>query len=223
MCGRVVATSPRDYLAAHFDAEAAAGPELPPAYNAAPAATLYAVADTRQGRRVGTMQWGLFASWATSPGRGPRPINARVETLPDKAAFSDALDRGRTCLIPVDGFYEWREGRDGKEPFLLCAANRSPLALAALWARWSRHGSEPVTTFAIVTCRANDDVGPLHDRMPVLLEANDWDSWLDRGNGDLWYRLGLLRPAPAGSLVAKPVSRRVNDARNNDPELLNSG
>lgn len=132
MCGRVVAASFRDYLVAHFRARAVADPELPPTYNAAPTATLYAVADTAEGRRLGTMQWGLVPSWAARPGRGPRPINARVETLLDKPAFSDALDHGRTCLIPVDGFYEWRDGPDGKEPFLLCAAKRSPLALAAL-------------------------------------------------------------------------------------------
>lgn len=212
---------PRDYLADYFGVEAVAGPELPPTYNAAPTATLYAVAATRSGNRLGTMRWGLVPPWAQRPDRGPRPINARVETLLDKATFADALDHGRTCLVPVDGFYEWQGGPGGKQPFLLLSAlDAAPLALAGLWSRWSGPDAEPVTTFTIVTCEANDDVSSLHDRMPVLLGREQWETWLDRSVRAMDRRLDLLRPAPAGSLVARPVSRRVNDARNDDAELI---
>lgn len=221
MCGRVVATASRDELVGLFGIEAVVGPQLAPTYNAAPDATLYAVAETGNGRRLGSMHWGFVPSWSPTPRRGPRPINARVESLLNKPMFSEALDH-RTCLIPVDGFYEWRDGPDGKQPFLLQSPDGSPLALAGLWSRWSRHGSEPVTTFAIVTCPANEDVAPLHDRMPVLVPSDDWATWLDRSGADARRRLDLLRPAPDGSLVVQAVSRRVNDARNNGPELLSA-
>jgi len=221
VCGRVVATSKRDDLAGLFDVDAVVGPELAPAYNAAPDATLYAVADTGQGRRLGCMRWGFVPSWSADPRRGPRPTNARVETLLDNRLFSDALHR-RTCLIPVDGFYEWMDGPEGKQPFLLQASDGSALVLAGLWSRWSGNGFEPVTTFAVVTCPANEDMAPLHDRMPVLLPSDAWHTWLDRSGTDAARRLALLRPVPAGSLAVQAVSRRVNDARNNDPELLSA-
>ncbi len=222
MCGRVVSALPRDYLAAYFDVEDAVGPELPPSYNVAPGASLYAVADTRAGRRLGAMQWGLVPPWASRPDNGPRPINARVETLLDKAVFADAAENRRFCLVPVDGFYEWREGPDGKQPFLLTAPDGLPLALAGLWSRWSGASSQPLVTFTMVTTAANEDVAPLHDRMPALLQRRDWATWLDRTNADLTTKLQLLVPAPAGSLVGRKVSRRVNDARNDGRELLSA-
>jgi putative SOS response-associated peptidase YedK len=222
MCGRVVSALPRDYLSAYFEVHEAGAPELPPRYNVAPGAELYAVADTRSGRRLGTMQWGLVPPWASNPSEGPRPINARAETLLDRPSFAEALEHRRLCLIPVDGFYEWREGPDGKQPFLLSAPDGSPLALAGLWSRWSGDSGESLVTCAIVTTAANDDVAPLHDRMPAVVPRPSWVTWLDRGNVDVRAKLRLLAPAPAGSLVARKVSRRVNDARNDGPELLSA-
>jgi putative SOS response-associated peptidase YedK len=221
VCGRVVATASRDELVGLFGVEAVVGPELAPTYNAAPEATLYAVAETGRGRSLGSMRWGFVPSWSASPRHGPRPINARVESLLNKRMFSEALDH-RTCLIPVDGFYERQDGPDGKQPFLLQAPDRSLVVLAGLWSRWSAHGCDAVTTFAIVTCPANQDVAPLHDRMPVLLPREHWGTWLDRSDADAQQRLGLLRPAHPGSLKVMEVSRRVNDARNDGPELLSA-
>ncbi len=221
MCGRVVSALPRDYLAAHFGVEQVVGAELPPSYNVAPGAVLYAVADTRAGRRLGTMTWGLVPSWATRPDAGPRPINARAETLLDRPAFADALEHRRICIVPVDGFYEWRDGPDGKRPFLLTAVDGFPLAVAALWSRWSPRGEPSMVTFALITTEANGDVAALHDRMPVILPRSAWDAWLEPTT-DVHRRLPLLRPPPAGSLVVREMSRRVNDARNDGPELLSA-
>lgn len=222
MCGRVVAATPRDYLAELFGAEPAAaeaGP--PPSYNVAPTNVLYAVAATRHGRRLGAMRWGLVPTWADSPDEGPRPINARAESVLERRVFAEALEARRTCLVPVDGFYEWKTRPGGsKQPFLLTSPDGRPLALAGLWTRWTGRGHEPVVTFTIVTTPANDDVAPLHDRMPALVRPEDWDVWLNARDHQLDRLLDILRPAPAGSLTGRPASRRVNDVRNDDPALL---
>ena len=222
MCGRVVSSLPRDFLAEHFSAEAGADPELAPSYNAAPGAMLHVVAEGRAGRHVGAMRWGLVPPWADSPDQGPRPINARAETLLTKRVFADALGMGHRCLVPVSGFFEFKATPEGKQPYLLTAPDGFPLAMAGLWSRWSRAGAEPVVTFTIITTAANEDVAPLHDRMPVILRPADWNSWLDRRGRDVDRLNASLGPAPTGSLVPRPVSRLVNDARNDDPAFLSA-
>jgi len=222
MCGRVVSSLPRDFLAEHFSAEEVAGPELPPSYNAAPGAMLYVLAEGRGGRHVGTMRWGLVPPWADSPDRGPRPINARAETLLSKRAFADAMRRGHRCLVPVSGFFEFMPTPEGKQPYLLTARDGFPLAMAGLWSRWSRPDAEPVVTFTIITTAANNDVAPIHDRMPALVRRVDWGSWLDRRSRDVDRLAASLGPSPTGSLVLRPVNRLVNDARNDDAALLSA-
>lgn len=220
MCGRVVASLPRDLLADYFGVKYTSGAEIPPSYNAAPGASLYVVADTRAGRGLGTMRWGLVPPWAEDPNRGPRPINARAETLVDKRLFTEAMTAGRRCLVPASGFFEFVSSPAGKQPYLLSAVDGSPLAMAGLWSRWSKPGAEPVATFTIITTAPNDDVAPLHDRMPALLRREQWGPWVDRGRGDDGDLAKLLQPAPSGSLLARRVTTRVNDARNDDAELL---
>ena len=220
MCGRVVSSLSRAFLAEHFGAEAVADPELPPSYNAAPGAMLHVVAEGHSERRIGAMRWGLVPPWADSPERGPRPINARAETLLTKRVFEEAMQRGRRCLVPVSGFFEFKSSPEGKEPYLLTAPDGFPLAMAGLWSRWSRTGVDAVVTFAIITTAANEDVAPLHDRMPALVMREEWDGWLDLRVHVVERLSAMLTPSPAGSLVPRPVSRRVNDARNDDPALL---
>jgi len=222
MCGRVVSSLSRDFLADYFSAEEVAGPGLPPSYNAAPGAMLHVVAEGRAGRRVGTMRWGLVPPWADSPDRGPRPINARAETLLGKRAFAEAMRSGRRCLVPVSGFFEFKASPEGKQPYLLTAPDGFPLAMAGLWSRWSQSGAEPAVTFTIITTAANEDVTPLHDRMPALLTRKDWGRWLDRRSRQVDKLTALLAPSPPASLISRPVSRRVNDARNDDPALLSA-
>ncbi len=220
MCGRVVSSLPRDFLAEHFNAEAVAGPELPPSYNAAPGAMLHVVAEGRAGRRVGAMRWGLVPPWADSPERGPRPINARAETLLTKRVFADAMQSGHRCLVPVSGFFEFKSSPEGKHPYLLTAPDGFPLAMAGLWSRWSRAGGEPVVTFAIITTAANEDVAPLHDRMPAILRPEDEADWLDPDNHDTAFLAHLLGPYPAEAMEAYPVSTEVNKVENVGERLI---
>ncbi|MDQ4132054.1 MAG: SOS response-associated peptidase [Actinomycetota bacterium] len=218
MCGRFVSARPASELADVFAAEPIGEP-LPFSYNVAPTAWVYTVAGARPGRRLGTMQWGLVPSWAASPSAGPRPINARMETLEEKPAFAEALAR-RRVIIPADGFFEWRTTADGKQPYFISARSRKPLALAGLWDRWTAPDGADLLTCAIVTTPANDLVAPLHDRMPALLPVDTWAAWLDPARTTPGAVLDLLRPAPAGVLEARAVSRLVNSVANDGPDLL---
>lgn len=221
MCGRVVSARPPHELAAFFDADNAVTVAPARSYNVAPTDEVYAVAGTGAGRRLGTMRWGLVPSWSPGPGSGPRPVNARAETLLGKPMFDEAFAR-RRCLVPLDGFYEWRRLPDGaKQPYFIAPAHGDePLALAGLWDRWRGGDGAALVTCAIVTTEANDTVRPLHDRMPAILPRSAWDEWLDRDAGEPGRLLRLLVPAPEGLLAVRPANRRVNSVANDGPDLL---
>lgn len=220
MCGRVVAARPGHLLAAELGVDEVVAPELPARWNVAPGSLVYAVAGTRRGRRLGTLLWGLVPSWTTDPSSGPRPANARMETLAERPHFADALAT-RRCLVPVDGFYEWRTAADGsREPWFLDSPEGAPLAIAAVWDRWEGGDGPPLVSCALVTTAANADVAQLHDRMPVFLAGADVADWLDPDCRDEGHLLSLLRPPPPGRLRARPVSRSVNSTANDGPELL---
>ena len=214
MCGRMVSVTTRADLVEWFQVRQVVGPDLGPSWNVAPGRDLYVVATGGGGLRLGTMKWGLVPSWSAGPGSGPRPINARAESLLDKPAFAEAAAR-RRCIVPADGFYEWDADR---LPHHLSDPGGAPLAFAALWDRWTSPEGEPLLTVAVVTTAANPDVAPLHDRMPALLGRSAWAGWLEAG--DVEGALALLRPAPAGSLVARPANRSVNNVANDGPGLL---
>jgi len=218
VCGRIVVTRPVDVLAAFFGASEVVAEERAPSWNVTPGADLLAVAGTRGGRRLGTVRWGLVPSWSTDPAGGPRPTNARVESILDKAMFAEPLER-RRCLVVVDGFYEWRRPAGGpKQPYLLDLADGSgdPFALAAIWDR-----NDGEVSCAVVTGPADEGLAWLHDRMPVRLHRDRWDSWLDPANHDLAGLVDVLRdPVPPVPLRARPVGTRVNSARSAGPELV---
>ncbi|MDQ4068838.1 MAG: SOS response-associated peptidase [Actinomycetota bacterium] len=217
MCGRIVVARPVDVLAGYFGVSEVVAADRSPSWNVAPGAEILAVAGTSSGRRLGPMRWGLVPSWSTDPDRGPRPINARVETLLDRPAFAEPLAR-RRCLVVVDGFYEWRRPPGApKQPYFLDQADGpgDPLALAALW---DRNGGE--VTCAVVTGPSDDELAWLHDRMPVRLDPSKWDAWLDPANHDVDALLALLRAPATVRLRARPVSPRVNSARDDGPGLV---
>jgi len=212
----MVSVTTRADLVEWFRVREVVGADLGPSWNVAPGRTLYVVAPSRAGLRLGTMQWGLVPSWSAGPGSGPRPINARAESLTEKPVFAEAAAR-RRCIVPADGFYEWDSER---LPFHLAAPDGAPLAFAAVWDRWVPPEGDPLLTVVVVTTAANSDVAPLHDRMPAVLPRSAWARWLDPGAVEGGDARAVLRPAPAGSLVVRPASRSVNNVANDGPELL---
>ena len=208
---------PVDALAAFFGAAEVVADDRAPSWNVAPGAEVVAVAGTHAGRRLGTMRWGLVPSWSTDPAAGPRPINARVEGILDRPMFADALAR-RRCLVVVDGFYEWRRPAGApRQPYVLDRADASgdPFALAGIW---DRNGGK--VSCAVVTAPADDELAWLHHRMPVRLNRERWDIWLDPANHDVAAMLELLHAPATVTLRARPVGTLVNSTRNDGPELV---
>ena len=213
MCGRFQLKSDQDWMEAYGVAEP---PDLTPRYNIAPAQDIVAVRrDTAGIRRASLLHWGLVPSFAEDPAVGNPMINARSETVARKAAFRESFQK-RRCLVPADGFYEWRRVGRVRDPYLLKMRDGRPFAFASVWDRWARAGP-PIESCAILTTAANDLVARVHDRMPVILDRAAYDLWLDPDarEEDL-HR--VLRPFPAEEMVAVPVSPRVNSAAVDDPE-----
>ncbi len=218
-----MATSPTPLLAARFQVDEVTDEGPPPSWNVAPTADVPAVVRSRRtgARRLGTLRWGLVPHWADSPSVGAKMINARAETVAEKPAFRDALAR-RRCIIPADAFYEWQSVGRGKlkQPYLVRQADGEPMALAGLWEAWEAPDGGWLRTCAIVTTRANQDLAPIHPRMPVVLGPQAWAEWLDAPAVDAEAALALLGPAPADALVHYQVASSVNDARRDGPELV---
>jgi putative SOS response-associated peptidase YedK len=170
------------------------------------------------------MRWGLVPHWANDPSVGSRLINARAETLRTKRAFQDAFAR-RRCICPADAFYEWRRTNRRRQPYVIGRADEEPLAFAGLWELWrprDASDAEPLRTCTIITTASNQLVAPLHNRMPAILPAEAWDAWLDPDNRNLDRLQALLEAPTAEGLVAHPVGPRVNNVRNDGPDLLSS-
>ena len=220
MCGRYVAAKPPAELAAELGVHDVRATDLGARYNVAPTDEVYAVAVGSDGeRRLGTFRWGLVPSWSKDASGAARMINARAETVADKPAFRQAL-RKRRCLIPADGFYEWLRTGKERQPFWFHRPGGETICFAGLWEVW-RPKDEPdaelLRTCTIITAGPNSVMRPIHDRMPVVLPPDAWDRWLDKGVADV---ADLLVPAPDDLLVRTKVSTKVNNARNDGPDLL---
>ena len=190
-----------------------------PRYNVAPTQMLPVLVSAEE-RRVAMMRWGLVPSWAKDVSIGSRMINARSETLEEKPAFRGAF-RSRRCLILADGFYEWQKSASGKgpsTPFYFRRADGKPFAFAGLWEFWRTPEGQDLRTCTIITCTANGVVAPVHERMPVMLSAEDGWSWLKPNPAPVLS--ALLRPYPADAMVRYPVSRAVNSPDRDGPELV---
>jgi putative SOS response-associated peptidase YedK len=217
-------TDPAD-VAEAFDAElrdsaAAAWHELGPRFNVAPTQPIPVIVQRDDGRAIELHRWGLVPPWATSVAVGARMINARAETIATSSAFRNSFLR-RRCVIPADGFYEWRREGKRKQPFLIHTPNDALLAFAGLWAPWRDPNSgEWVLSAAVVTTTANATVSSLHDRMPVILGPEAWPLWIDPELRDEGLLHALLEPADESLLALRPVSTLVNNATNEGAELL---
>src|SRR5687767_2938613 len=213
MCGRFQLKPEQDWMAEFGVSEP---PDLTPRYNIAPTQDVVAIRREANGvRRAGLLRWGLVPFFAEDPAVGNRLINARAETVARKAAFREPFQK-RRCLVPADGFYEWRRVGRARDPYLLKMRDGRTFAFASVWDRWKK-GGEPLDSCAIVTTAANPLVAPIHDRMPVILDRDAYDLWLDPDAPDEELHR-VLRPFPAEEMIAVPVSPRVNGPAVDDPE-----
>lgn len=221
MCGRFALITPTEQLALQFKADAgnlASMPESVPRYNIAPTQPVLAVRLTEDGQRELTFfRWGLIPSWAKDMSIGSRLINARSETAAEKPSFRAAFKR-RRCLIPADGFYEWQKQNGQKQPMYIHSADE-PFALAGLWEVWSDPDGSSLQTCTILTTQPNEMVSAIHNRMPVIIEPEDYDMWLDPG-GRPEDAQHLFRPYPADKMAVHPVSTVVNNPRNDVPACI---
>ena len=216
MCGRFTLHTPASVLATFFNLPET--PVLVPRYNIAPTqpvAIVRAPAGPNQ-REWALVRWGLIPSWAKDPSIGARMINARAETVAEKPSFRAPFKR-RRCLVPADGFYEWRKVGKGKQPYYIHMQDGGPFAIAGLWEHWQGADGSELQTCTLLTTEPNDLLAPIHNRMPVIIAPEDYDEWLDvssEGPGFLSLLHHLLRPYPARAMDVYPVSTYVNNARN---------
>lgn len=218
MCGRFLLTSPVDALGQLFLFDDR--PNLALRYNIAPSQEIPIVRrrPNSDRRELVMARWGLVPFWAKDAKIGHRLINARAESIAAKPAFREALQQGRRCLIPADGFYEWQKLAGGKkQPWLLRPGDRGPIAFAGLFELWRPAGRDALLSATIVTTQANATVAPVHDRMPAILSREAHERWL---TADPDEASGLLTPCPVDVLEAVPVSSRVNSPKNDDPSIL---
>jgi putative SOS response-associated peptidase YedK len=225
VCGRFAQPRSPEELARLFRATAV-GDLAGDRFNVAPTDPVSAVVEHHGERVVDTFRWGLVPFFAEGPKSGSPLINARAETVETAPAFRASFAR-RRCIVPAEAFYEWRRHHDPanvrvtrSEPFAIRLRNGEPMAFAGIWAIWRDPATaERLYSLAIVTGEPNELVATVHDRMPVILDADDWDAWLDEGARPPELRL-LLRPFPAQELEMYPVSPAVNNVRSQGAELL---
>ena len=216
MCGRYTLKSPVSELAERFDIEEPPS-SITPSYNIAPTQQVATVIAENGKRKLEMLHWGLIPSWAKDPEIGNRMINARAETVAEKPSYRKAFQE-RRCLILADGFYEWQKTDNGKQPFYIRMQDESPFAFAGLWESW-RNGRE-IRSCTIITTAPNELAAPIHNRMPVILDPEDYEMWLDPDFDERDPLTSLLKPYPADVMEAYPVSRRVNKPSNNEPGVI---
>jgi len=214
MCGRFAFYSPSEATAALFGVDGALAVE--PRYNIAPTQFIAAIReDEERQRELVMLRWGLVPFWAKDPAIGNRMINARAETVAEKPSYRAAF-KHRRCVVLADGFYEWHRDGDVKVPHYISLSSGEPFALAALWESWNDKESDaPLQTTTLITTAANDFMQPLHHRMPVILKPDTADEWMSGSNDYLQQAAERTPP-----LRAWPVSRQVNNARNQGENLI---
>ncbi|HEY3781934.1 MAG TPA: SOS response-associated peptidase [Fimbriimonadaceae bacterium] len=237
MCARFTLRVSAEAMKELFDLDEL--PELLVRYNIAPTQDVSAVTQSREGERMlRPLRWGLVPSWAKSLAVGSTMINARSESLHERGAFRTAFEK-RRCLIPSDGFFEWKEvtpeeeqgslfgeptkvkaGKPKKQPYHFTLRDGKPFAFAGLWERWSDPEGHVVDTCTIVTTAANELVAKLHDRMPVILAPEDYALWLDRHECDTAKLMPLMSPYPSERMKATAVNPVVGNSRIDTPECV---
>lgn len=220
MCGRFTLTADIQTVAQKFHATAPASLQSVPRYNVAPTQDVVAVMNDGE-RHLELLRWGLIPSWAKEESVGSRMINARAETLAEKSSFKKLL-RSRRCVIVGDGFYEWAQepGTKSKTPMYITMKDHEPFAFAGLWDSWRTPGGQQLRTCTIVTTEPNQLMASIHNRMPALLLPDALTAWLNPEVQDEQELCHLLNPYPTELMVARPVSRLVNNPKYDGAELI---
>ena len=221
MCGRFVQFSSIRTLESHFPLqEIVASPQ--PNYNVAPTQSIAVILKTDH-CRLDVMHWGLVPFWAKDTSGASRMINARAETAATKPSFRAAFKK-RRCLIPADGYYEWTGEKGHKQPWYLGLASGQPLAFAGLYEFWQdKQGKDPDRihrSTTILTTAASQSVREIHHRMPVILTPDTYENWLDPALQDPETVYRILKEGYVADLESHPVSKMVNQVRNNSPECI---
>jgi len=219
MCGRFTLFDSADSVAERFGLPDT--PSFSPRYNIAPSQMVAAVRIPPGAgeRELVTLRWGLVPSWAKDPAIGNRMINARAETVADKPAFRSAIRR-RRCLVPADGFYEWKRVNGRKQPYYIRLEDGAIFAFAGLWESWAGPEHAAVESCTILTTVPNDLLRPVHDRMPVILSPRDYALWLSPAVQDPEALATLFHPYPPEEMIVFPVGTAVNNPKADTPALI---
>ena len=227
MCGRYLSLTSPDELAERFKVHRNRLDVTGPRYNVAPSTSVPAVLEHDGERRLGPLRWGFVPHWAKQLKGTPQPINARVETVGSNRMFATAFTRHR-CILPADGFYEWFDRGEGKrkQPYHIADPAGEPLAFAAIWSIWrdpQQEDAEPLSTAAILTTSAQGEMARIHERMPLILPASLWDEWLAADEAGSPHLLETVQALGPPRLTATAITERVNNVRNEGPDLLEPG
>jgi putative SOS response-associated peptidase YedK len=217
MCGRFVMKADPGELADFFSL--AGTVDVVARYNIAPTQLVAAVAGGPDGRAWRVFRWGLVPSWASDVKIGQRMINARSETVFDKPVFRMAIRR-RRCLIPADGFYEWGTVGAVRQPYFIRLNDSRPFAMGGIWEHWESPEGDVIESCAILTAPANELMSSFHHRMPVIIDRDQFDRWLDPAVTDRSGIEDLLAPYPSERMACYPVSRLVDNPRHDQPSLI---
>ncbi|MFC4599850.1 SOS response-associated peptidase [Cohnella hongkongensis] len=213
MCGRFTIVVTMEELVRRYLIEQPMARYAAPRYNVAPTQEVWAVIHDGRKNRLGELRWGLVPSWAKDDRIGSRMINARAETLLERASFKTLVGRKR-AIIPADGFYEWRKEGGRKQPMRITMKDGSLFSMAGLYDTWQASDGRRIGTCTIITTAPNGLMADIHDRMPAILKPEDEALWLDRGNSDIQALMAMLRPYPAERMRAYPVSSAVGNVKN---------
>lgn len=221
MCGRFVLFSSSDEIRKTFSIDSIRA-KVAPDYNVCPTRHILTIINENGQNVLVAMHWGLVPSWAKDRSMAARMINARSETLSEKPGFRNAFKK-RRCLIPANGYYEWKGERGNRQPWYITTETGTPFAFAGLWERWIDRNSpdhSPLDSCTIVTTEAIASIRHIHDRMPALPAPEDYQSWLDPGLEDAAELNRMLRTGAIEQIRSHPVSKIVNSVRSNGPELI---
>ncbi|MCM3173272.1 SOS response-associated peptidase [Paenibacillus sp. MER 99-2] len=218
MCGRFTIIDPLEDIMERYMASIAEGFEYKPNYNAAPMQYIPTIIGSSKGNRLGSLRWGLVPSWAKDDKIGSKMINARADTLAEKPAYKRLISSKR-CIVPCNGFYEWKKEGSSKQPMRILMKDNSIFSLAGLYDTWIDQDGNKLSTCTIITTEPNNLMADIHDRMPVILRSQDEAEWLNKdSNKD--SILGLLRPYDAAEMSAYKVDSAVGNVRNNNEGLI---